>query len=324
MLSIINRRILSMFFVVTMLLGFTLIGVGADFPDRDINIIIPFGSGGGTDQISRLIAAIIEEESSVNWVCNNLVGGAGAIGLQELTTKRPNGYTILLMTSNMSILEHMGHANLTYKDFEPIIAVNYDEPALFVHVDSGWESLNDFVDAAKGKRLKLQTGAAGGLWQVGAISMSEELEIDLNIVPSATGGAPAAPALLGKQVDAICVPINEALAGFDTGEFVMLATFGQERSYLAPEVPTFKELGYEKLQILSVRSFYAPKGTPREIINILHDKVKKAIDSERYIEYVKNTGSNKIYLSTDELIDYLEWEYEAYKELIEMAGLLKG
>jgi len=216
----------------------------------------------------------------------------------------------------------MGHTDLYYKDFEPIIAVNTDPAALIVRSDSGRDTLDDFIEAAQEKRLRVQTGAAGGLWQVGVLAMEKALGLDLNIIPSGTGGAPATPALLGGQVDAIAIAPNEALAGLETGEFKILVSLGRERSVLGPDAPTMVELGYPNITAQAVRAFYAPKGTPPEIVQKLHDILKEAVDSKEYHDFIENTGSSVDYMSTKELIEYLEWEYKAYKELLDMAGLL--
>ncbi|KJS22652.1 MAG: hypothetical protein VR72_04730 [Clostridiaceae bacterium BRH_c20a] len=292
-----------------------------DFPKRNINISIPFGAGGGTDQVGRILAGLAEKNSGVNWVCTNDIGGAGALAMGNIAKSTPDGYNLLFITSNISVLKHMGHTELNYENFEPIIAVNTDPAALIVRSDSGWNTLEDFIAAAKEKRLKVQTGAAGGLWQVGALAMKNALNLDLNIIPSGTGGAPAAPALLGKQVDAIAIAPNEALSGLKTGEFKVLVSLGRDRSALGPDAPTMVELGYPDITAQAVRAFYAPKGTPPEVVKKLHDMLKAAVESKEYPEYMESTGSTVNYMNTEDLVKYLEWEFEAYKKLLAFAGL---
>lgn len=293
------------------------------FPQETVTTIVPFAAGGGTDQSARMIAGLAEKITGVPWVCKNVTGSAGAVAMEELKKAKPDGYTIMLITSNISILEPMGLSKLTYKDFEPIAAVHSDPLALIVRKDSGWNSLEDFIKAAKERKLKVQTGAAGGLWQVGTLAMAKTLGLDLNIVPSGGGGAPATPALLGKQVDAICVAPPDALPGLKSGDFKILVMLGPKRSKLDPNAPTMAELGYDKIKVQAVRTYFAPKGTPPEIIKKLHDIIKEAATSQKYKEFAESTGAEALYMDTSKVKEYLAWEYEAYKELLDIAGLLK-
>ncbi|CEP68251.1 Bordetella uptake gene [Moorella glycerini] len=292
------------------------------FPKGDITIVVPFGAGGGTDQVARVLGDLVDKAIEPAVVIVNKTGGAGAVGLTEVSKAQPDGYTLVLMTSNISTLKWTGHSKLTYKDFEPICAVNYDAPALIVRSDSPWKSYEDFAKTAKERTVRVATGAPGGLWQAGALVLAKRAGLQLNIVPAEQGGAPAAVKLLGGHVEAIVVPPNEAASQIESKQFRVLGVMAPDRNPFAPDAPTFKELGLD-LDIRSVRGFLAPKGTPAEVIKTLEELFKTAWNSKEYQDYMKKTGSNTIWMGTQEYISHLTSEYEKYHALLKETGLAK-
>ncbi|MDK2986762.1 MAG: putative tricarboxylic transport rane protein [Clostridia bacterium] len=293
-----------------------------EFPTKKLTIVIPYGSGGGTDQVARMLAGIMKDDFGKPIICVNKTGGGGAVGLQYTADAEPDGHTIVLTTSNISTVKITGNSELTYKDFEPIIGVNFDSPALVVRSDSPWKTAEEFIAYAKENKVSIGTGSPGGLWHVGVIKLQKETEAKFNIVPSTTGGAKASVRLMGGHVDAIAIPPNEAMNGLESGEFRMLATMTPERVEAFPDIPTFKDLGYD-VNIRSVRGFLAPKGTPSEIIKILHDKIKKAVEDQRYVDFIQKKASNIFYMNTAEYKKYLDQELKDYTQLIKDAGLAK-
>lgn len=292
------------------------------FPQRDITMVVPFGTGGGTDQVARVLGDLIDKAVPPAVIVVNKTGGAGALGLTEVSKAQPDGHNLVLMTSNISTLVWTGHTKLTYKDFEPVAAVNYDAPALIVKNDSPWKTYADFANDAKTRTLKVATGAPGGLWQVGAIALMKRQELKLNIIPSDTGGAPAAIKLLGGHVDAIVVPPNEASNQIIAKQFRVIGIMAPDRNPLSPETLTFKEMGID-LDIRSVRGFLVPKGTPVETIKTLEGLFKSAYDNKGYQEYMKKTGSNVVWMGTKDYTAYLSTELNKYESLLKETGVTK-
>lgn len=292
------------------------------FPSKGITIIVPYAAGGGTDQVARVMGSIIEKNTGQKVTIENKTGGGGSVGFMELSKAKPDGYTIILGASNISIYKVTGNANITYKDFAPIAAVNYDAPAVIVRQDAPWKDFQEFVAAAKSKEIKVGTGSPGGIWHLGAIQLQQKLGLKFNIVPSTTGGAPATTALLGGHVDAIVAPPNESTAQIESGKFRVLAVMAPDKNVLVPEAPTMKELGYD-LDIRSLRGFYAPKGTPQEVVDKLAAIIKQAYDDPKYQEYMKTTGSNAIYMDPPAFAKYLEGELQTLSDLVRKAGMAK-
>ncbi|KJS20713.1 MAG: hypothetical protein VR72_13080 [Clostridiaceae bacterium BRH_c20a] len=294
----------------------------SSFPEKNINIIVPFGTGGGSDQLARVLGDLVDKEITPSVVVANKVGASGAVGMAEIAKAKPDGYTVLIMTANISTLKWTGNTELTYEDFQPVCAVNYDAPALVVRSDSPWKTYNEFADEAKSRRLKLGTGAPGGLWAAGALALDKREGLNLNIITQEKGGAPAAVMLLGEHVDAIVLSPNEAASQLENKDFRILGIMGPDRNILDMEGPTFSELGVD-LDIRSPKGFLVPKNTPADVVESLEKLFKKAYESETYQDYNKKTGTNAIWMGTKEYTDYLADELNKYRDLLKETGMTK-
>lgn len=294
----------------------------AAYPEKPVTVLCPFGAGGGTDQVARFISGLLEKQLKKPFLVVNNPGGSGARGLGELVAAKPDGYTVLLMTSNISTLQTTGHTDLTYKDMTPVASANFDAPALMVHKDSGITTLDEFIAAAKKNpgSFNIGTGSPGGLWHIGLIDFAKKADLKVNIIPATTGGAAASVQLMGKHVNAIVIPPNEAIAPLKSGEFVLLGMMSESRLPNFPDVKTFKEQGLD-VSISSHRGFIVPKGTPQAIVDLLAAELEKAINSKEYEAFMYETFSNKLYRDTKEYTDYLDQELKTYSDLIKDAGL---
>lgn len=309
----------------TLLLCGTGTPVQAAYPEKPVTVLVGFSAGGGTDQVGRFISGAVEKELKQPFLVSNIPGASGARSLMEITKAKPDGQTLLFITSNISTLKATGHSPLTYKDVKPIVAVNFDSPALIVRSDSSYKTLEDFVATAKANpgKINIATGAPGGLWHVGILAFEQAADIKLNIIPTPAGGAGAAVSLMGKHVEAIFNPPNEAISQLKSGEFRALASTSENRIEAFPDVPTFKEKNMNVL-IASYRGFYVPKDTPEEIVSILAKAIEKAAKGQEYRKFMNDTFSNAIFMDREAFTRYLEWELPEYTKLIERAGLKKN
>lgn len=308
-------------------LGMALFGTGvhgaqAAYPEKPITVLVGFAAGGGTDQVARFVCGMIEKDLHQPVVISNVPGASGARSLGEAAKARPDGYTVLFITSNLSTLRATGHTKLTHEYLRPVVAVNYDSPALIVRADSPYKTLEDFIAAAKEKpgKINIATGAPGGLWHFGILEMERAAGIKLNIIPATSGGAVAAVSLMGKHVEAICNPPNEAIPQLKSGEFRILASTSAERLADFPDVPTFREKGLDVV-IASYRGFFVPKNTPDAVVNTLAQAIEKAAHSQEYRDFMKATFSNGTFMDPAAYTKYLEWELPAYTKLVKNAGL---
>ena len=317
-----SRFVCSLMFAAGLVLSGFAPAQAIDYPAKPITVYVGFAPGGGTDQVARFLCGMIEQKLGQPVVVSNIPGASGARSIKDTVRARPDGYTVLFMTSNLSTLQATGHSPYTYKDLKQIAGVNFDAPALIVRTDSPWKTLEDFTAAAKAspKKINVGSGTPGGLWHLSILALEHAAEIKVNTVPSTSGGAAAAIRLMGKHLHAIIVPPNEALAQLKSGEFRMLAIMTEDRIANFPDVPTFKEKGLD-LVIASHRGFHAPTNTPDDIVQKLAGLLQEAVASPQYAEFMTQTFSNALFEGPEEFTKYLEWELPAYTELVEKAGL---
>lgn len=315
-----NKFLCALACILALALGTIAPVQGAEYPEKPVTAFVGFAPGGGTDQVLRFIAGNLEKKLGQPVVVNNLPGASGARAVEEVVGATPDGYTLLFMTSNISTLKATGHTNRTYADLEPIAGVNFDAPAVIVRTDAPWNTIEEFLDAAKAKpkQITVGTGAPGGLWHLSIMALENASGAKFNTVPSTTGGGAAQVRLLGKHVDAIVVPPNEALSPLKSGEFKLLATMTDERLKNFPDAPTFKEKGMD-LVIASHRGFYAPKGTPAPIIEKLATLIGEVANSPEYAQFMEETYSNGESKNPGEFTEYLAWELPEYTKLVEGA-----
>ncbi len=296
----------------------------AAYPEKPVTCMVGFAVGGGTDQVARFLADLMSKDLGQRFVVTNIPGASAAHSVNRTVEGKPDGYTIMLITSNVSVLKALGITQYTYKDMRQIAGVNYDSPGLMVHKDSPYKTLEDFIADAKARpgKINIGVGVPGGMWHLALMRFVKRSGIEVNVVPNTTGGGNVNIRLLGRHVDAAFIPPNEAIAQMRNGDFRMLAITSEKRMAAFPDSPTFKERGIDAV-VAAYRGFHMPKGTPDAIVKVLEESIKKAVNSDEYKEFMSSTFSNSIYMTGAEFTKYLEWELADYTKLVEEAGLKK-
>ncbi len=242
----------------------------SDFPNRPIELVVPFGAGGGTDVLARVFAEAAKKHISQPLTVINKPGASGAIGLAEVAQSRPDGYKMAMMTIEMAILPHMGSAKFVADDFTPIVRLNQDPIVLTVRAEAPWNSIEDFVEAVKNSKEPMKFGNAGpgGLSHLAAVAMQQRLNSSFTHVPF-QGNAPAVLALIGGHIDAVTSTPSEVSTYVATGKLKTLAVFADQRIKGGFEqVPTLKERKID-LSMRTWRGIGVPKGTPADIVSKL-------------------------------------------------------
>ena len=164
-----NRRTLSktaMFAMAGFMTAVAALPAAAEYPERPITLIVPWGAGGGTDATGRMIAGLLKDElgQPVNVV--NRTGGSGVVGHSAIANAAPDGYTIGVVTVEIGMMHWAGLTELTGKDYTPIALYNYDAAGLQVRADSEWKTAKDVVDAIKANpgKFKASGTGQGGIW----------------------------------------------------------------------------------------------------------------------------------------------------------------
>lgn len=259
----------------------TLFGAGAaraaDYPARSIEIVVPFGAGGGTDALARAFADVARKHLAQPFVINNKPGASGVIGWSDVVNAKPDGYKLALMTVELTILPHLGLSKFGVEEFAPIARMNADPAAITVKGDAPWNTIEEFVAAAKkgNGAMKVGNSGNGSIWHLAAASVEDKTGAKFSHIPY-QGAAPAVLSLLGGHIDAVAVSPAEVAPHLASGRLKMLAIMADQRLKAFEKVPTLKQRGID-VSLGAWRGLGAPKGTPREVIDVLKDVAQKTM-----------------------------------------------
>lgn len=305
--------------MVAMALFFSLLAVplqAAEFPTKEVQIIIPWAAGGATDLIFRALAATTGKYLGKAVVVVNRPGGGGAVGYTEGMQSKPDGYTLTSAVTPLTILPHQVSTAFTYKNFEPIINVVSDPSMFLVRSDAPWKSLKEFLDYAKKNPNMItvgNSGAGGGVHLV-ALAFERAAGVRFNHIPF-SGGGPSVTALLGGHVNAVSVSPPEGISHVQAGKLKILALFSETRLEMFPDVPTVKEQGID-FAMGMWRGLIAPKGTPPDVIKKLHDAFKQGMDDPVFLKNAKDMAVNLHYLGPDAFGKLMAADHEFYGKLV--------
>ncbi len=288
----------------------------ADFPTKEVQIIIPWAAGGATDLIFRALAATTGKYLGKAVIVVNRPGGAGAVGYTEASQAKPDGYTLTSAITPLTILPHQVKTAFNYKSFEPVINVVRDPGMFLVRSDSPWKSLKEFLDYAKKNPDMItvgNSGAGGGVHLI-ALAFQKTADVKFNHIPFA-GGGPSVTALLGGHINAVTVSPPEGIEHVKAGKLKIIALFAEKRFELFPNVPTVKEQGVEFV-MGQWRGLAAPKGTPPDVIKKLHDAFKKGMEDPVFVKNAKDMVVNLSYLGPEAFGKLMAHDDEFYGKLV--------
>jgi len=314
-------RIFLLFFLLTASTAFA----QDSYPSRAITMINPFPPGGVVDVVGRPLAAMLEKSLRQSVVMVNRPGAGGAVGMAAAAKAAPDGYTILMGLSSISIFPVSDRINgkppsYELSDFAPIALVTADPTVLVVRTDSPYKTLKDFVDAAKADPGKINYSSSGvyGTLHVAMEIFANAAGIRLFHVPY-QGGGPAVTALLGGQVQALASGPAAAIGQIKGGKMRALASWSTKRLELLPEIPTFKELGYDA-EFYIWSGVFVPASTPAPIINKLRAAVREAATSPEFKGAMEKVSTPVAYLDAPEFKKYWDADAARLKVALEKIG----
>jgi tripartite-type tricarboxylate transporter receptor subunit TctC len=278
---------------------FTAVSAYAQYPQRPVQLIVPWGAGGGTDAAARIIATLLEKELKQPFNVVNRTGGSGVVGHDAIAKAAPDGYTIGLITVEITMMHHVGLTALKHTDYTPIGLVNADPAAINVRADSPYKSVKDLLAAIKANpgKFKASGTGQGGIWHLAIAGLLKEQGIDPGALPwvPSNGAAPGMQDMVAGGVEVVPCSIPEARAMIDAGKARALAIMDANPPALYPNVPTLKkELGSD-WAIAAWRVIAAPKGIPAAAQKVLVPALKKVYDSKEYKEFMASRGFGVIY-----------------------------
>ena len=273
--------------VLLLVVAAPVLAIADDYPSRPITLVAPFPPGGVADLTARPVAAALEKVLKNPVGVVNKTGAAGAVGMQHVATSKPDGYTLLLALSSISIIPEADKLfgrppAFTVDQFAPIALVSADPTVLVVRAESPWKTAKEFIDDAKKRPGQISYSSSGvyGTLHMAMELLSHAAGVKLRHVPH-NGAGPALNAILGGHVDALASGPAVVLPHIKAGKLRALAGWGDKRVAALPDVPTFRELGYPDAEFYIWAGVFAPKGTPEPVLTKLREALRTAVaDSE--------------------------------------------
>ncbi|SMC46548.1 tripartite tricarboxylate transporter substrate binding protein [Primorskyibacter flagellatus] len=297
-----------------------------EYPERPIQLIVPWGAGGGTDAVGRLLGAEIQRELGVPVNVVNRTGGSGVVGHSAIANADPDGYTIGIMTIEIDMMHWQGLTELTYEDFDILAIVNADPGGVMVSAESGFDSVEALLESIKSEpagTYKASGTGQGGIWHVGLAGwlLSEDLAPDhVTFVPS-QGAAPGLTDMVAGGVDIVPSSLAEGRSMIDANRVVALATMSAERQDAFPDVPTLAETTGSDWTVAVWRSVAAPDGLPDDVKTKLMDAVEVAYNSDAYQTFMADRGFGLRWAKGDDATEIVANDDAAFGEVMKQAGL---
>jgi len=299
----------------------------ANYPTRPITFIVPWGAGGGTDAVGRMLAMLIERDLGQPVNVMNRTGGNGVVGHAAIAGARADGYTIGLITSEIGMMHHQGLTQLSGGSFTPLGLVNIDSAAIQVRADAPYKTLKELLDAVRAQPGKLKASGTGygGSWHLSLYGLLLEQKIDpatVPFVPSASNAAGLLDLVAGG-VQIIPGSHPEARALMEAGKVRSLAIMADKPSALFPQVPTVKQ-AVGSTWISGVwRGVAAPRGLPREVESRLRAAVKKAYESTQFQSFMKERGFGPQWMEPEAFAKFMAAEDAELGKLMKTVGLTR-
>ncbi|WP_420394016.1 tripartite tricarboxylate transporter substrate binding protein [Acuticoccus sp.] len=287
----------------------------ADYPERDITVIVGYSAGGGTDVMARTMAPFLEKYlgNSVSVTVENRPGAGGELGFTAIATAEPDGYTIGMLNIPSFINPIIQREpDYTIDSFAPIGNVVSDPTSLIVRADSEFETLDDFIAYVEENpgAMPVSNSSLGGATHTSFLRFLNMADLEVTHVPF-PGAAPNRTALLGGHVAASVMGIGEAAPYVREGQLRILGTMSAERWDGLPDVPTFTELGYPVVSG-SDRGMAAPAGIPEDAQETLTDAVARMMEDPEFLEAAKDQELPLNYMPPD---DYKAHMLETKQEM---------
>jgi tripartite-type tricarboxylate transporter receptor subunit TctC len=294
------------------------------YPSHTITIVVPFPAGGSVDALARMIGPKISERLGQPVVIENRSGASGMVGMGAVAKAEPDGYTILYTPVSIAINPALYRklAFNTEKDFLPITQTVSSALVLVANPNLKVSTVTELVALAKARPGKLNFGSSGVAdpLQLGMEMLKTSTNTEMLAVPY-KGQSPMFLGLLGGEVDVAFVTLQLALEPIRSGQVRALAVAGAQRSAALPDVPTVAEAGVPGFEIASWHGFFAPGGTPHEIVAQLQSEIARAVHLPDVRERIEATGNEAIG-STSEAFDAMfHAEISKFKKIVQDAHI---
>ena len=297
------------------------VSTAQDFPTKPVTIVVPFGPGTANDIIARQIAQDMAVTLGQGVVVDNRAGATGNIGAEYVAKSKPDGYTLLIGSMSNIINQATGNTgtDLT-RDFTPVAFSGKTPYSFLVPNDLPAKSVAELVDLARREPGKLNySGFVGGVPQFLGEMLNRAAKISMVMVPYKST-TDALTDLLGNRIQVWVTPVASGLPVNNNRQARMIATTGESRLAVLPDVPTFKEAGYPDLTVEVTYFLLAAKGTPQPIVDKLHAAVDKAMRKPKIIEALAPQGIGETRGSPADLGAYLAAEVRRWTDIVKQSA----
>ncbi len=300
----------------------------AKYPSRPVTLVCPWGAGGGTDATARIIASLLEKDLGQPFNVVNRTGGSGVVGHSAIATAPPDGYTIGMITVEITMMHHQGLTELNPTSYTPLALLNVDPPGVQVNASSPYKTIKALAEAIKTSpagKFKASGTGQGGIWHLALIGWLQAMGLKPDHVPwvPSNGAAPAMQDLAAGGVDIVTCSVPEAKAMIDAGKAVSLAIMAPERNPLFKDVPTLNESLGIKYSVGAWRGLAGPKGLPADIATALTAALKKAYDSKDYKDFMASRGFGVTWADPSGFASFMADGDKAMGAAMTAAGLAK-
>lgn len=299
------------------------------YPTRPIQMICPWGAGGGTDATARIVASLLERElgQPVNVV--NRTGGSGVVGHSAIATAQPDGYTLGIITVEIAMMHWQGLTELTPRSYTPLALMNEDPPGVQVAANAPWQDISALAEAIRSGppgRLRASGTGQGGIWHLALVGWLRAMGLGadhVRWVPS-NGAAPAMQDLAAGGVEIVTCSVPEARAMLDAGRAKSLAIMAPERNPQFPNVPTLRETLDIDYSTGAWRGFAGPRNLPREIQERLVTALDRIYKAQEYKDFMASRGFGTVWGDPEEFAAFMDRSDQAMGEAMRAAGLARA
>ena len=301
--------------------------VAQDFPSKPITMVMPYAAGGPGDAITRLFAAAMQRTLGEQILVDNTAGASGTIGTAKVARSKPDGYTLLMIhvshATNLAMFKALAYHPVD--DFEPIGQATNGPMLIVARNEFPAKDLNEFVAYVKAnaKKVSLAHAGVGSASHLCGLMMMSALNVQLNEIPY-KGTGPALNDLMGGQVDLLCDQTSGTVPAVKGGKIKAYAAAGKTRLASLPGLPAISEAGVQGFEINISFGLYAPKGTPRPVLDRLTDALQKAVadaDVRKRLESMGVSAVSAEQARPDALRAHLRHEIDTLGVLLTRAGV---
>jgi tripartite-type tricarboxylate transporter receptor subunit TctC len=308
-------------------LALSTLAAAQDYPSKTITVVVPFAAGGPTDTVTRLVSQEMGRFLKQSMIVENVGGAGGTIGIGKVAAAKPDGYTLLLMhigiSTSVSLYRNLSYNPLT--DLEPVGMVTDVPMTLIAKKDFPAKDIKELVTYVKANKDKVTYGNAG----VGSAShlcgmlFMTALQTDMTTVPY-KGTGPAMTDLMGGQIDLLCDQTTNTTPQIKAGKVKAYAVTTKARVPSLPELPTLDESGVKGFEVAIWHGLWAPKGTPKPVIDKLNAALQFALKSDLVKSKFAELGTEPVVLTRatpEALRAHLKSEIDKWSPIIKKAGI---